>query len=383
MLAAIVITLLVIASVVFHFLNPWQQTVLASNWGSMDEILSITFLVCGLFFVAIMFFLIYCLVRYRHREGHTAHHGSHNKKLEGWLIAVTSIGICALLAPGLVVYGQFVKPPDNAMNVEVLGQQWRWAFRFPGNDGLLGTTSVKHIGPKNQFGINPSDPNGQDDRLIHTNELRLPIDQPINFLLRSIDVLHNFYVPQLRSKMDLIPGIVTSFWATPTLLGRYQALCAELCGVGHYNMRGHLVVVSQPEFDIWLSQQPTFSEMLTSNTNDGLAEQGQQLAQNRGCIACHSVDGSKSLGPGWLGLYGTTETLSDGATLSVDAPYIKESIVNPSAKIVRGYPPVMVAYEFSEEQLSAITAYIQSLTSDEISAPQADTPMNKNITPQD
>ena len=183
--------------------------------------------------------------------------------------------------------------------------------------------------------------------------------------------------------MDLIPGIVTSFWATPTVIGRYEALCAELCGVGHYNMRGHLVVVTQAEFDTWLSEQSTFSEIMTGKTSDGLADQGQQLAQNRGCIACHSVDGSKSLGPGWLGLYGKTETLADGSTLSVDASYIEESIVNPSAKIVRDYPPVMVAYEFSEEQLAAITAYIQSLTSEESSAPQADTPMNKNITPQD
>ncbi len=113
------------------------------------------------------------------------------------------------------------------------------------------------------------------------------------------------------------------------------------------------------------------------------AQQGKQLAEANGCLACHSVDGSKSLGPGWLGLYGKTETLADGSTLSVDASYIEESIVNPSAKIVRDYPPVMVAYEFSEEQLAAITAYIQSLTSEESSAPQADTPMNKNITPQD
>lgn len=382
MVIACVFALLVIASVLFHFLNPWQQTVLASNWGNMDTTLSITFLVCGLFFVAVMVFMVYCLVRYRHRVGHKAHYEPDNKKLENWLIAVTTLGICAMLAPGLVVYGQFVTPPSTATNIEVVGQQWMWSFRFPGKDGVLGTTAVRHISPTNQFGINPSDTAGQDDILIFSNKLQLPIDQPVNFLLRSVDVLHNFYVPQLRAKMDLIPGIVTSFWATPTRIGRYEILCAELCGTGHFNMRGHLFVVSPSEFEDWLSQQPTFAQTLVAKSGASLTDTGRQLSQNSGCFACHSIDGSKSLGPGWQGLYGQTETLADGSTINVDDAYIKESIINPAAKIVDSYPPVMVAYDFGEAQLAAITAYIQSLSTLQSQSTDEKPPTNEDTTPQ-
>jgi len=381
MVVAMIIAMLVITSLIFHFLNPWEPTTLASNWGSIDTTLTITFLVCGIFFVAVMAFLVYCLVRYRHREGQTAHYQPENKKLEGWLIAITSIGICAMLAPGLIVYGQFVTPPANVMKIEVVGQQWMWMFRLPGKDGLLGKTSVNYINQKNPFGINPNDPNGQDDLLIDSNELYLPLDQPTTFLLRSIDVLHNFYVPQLRAKMDLVPGIVSSFWATPTLKGRYEILCAELCGVGHYNMRGHLVVVSRDDFQAWLSEQSTFATKLTGDTSDGLVDQGRQLTQNRGCKACHSVDGSQSLGPGWKGLYGKTEVLSDGSNIKVNDAYLKESIINPSAKIVRGYPEVMVAYDFSDEQISAITAYIQSLRIENGTAQQSELPLNNGSSP--
>ncbi len=381
MIVATIIAMLVIASLAFHFLNPWEPTILASNWGAIDTTLTITFLVCGIFFVAVMAFLVYCLVRYRHREGQTAHYQPENKKLEGWLIAITSIGICAMLAPGLIVYGQFVTPPANVMKIEVLGQQWMWMFRLPGRDGLLGKTSVKYINQQNPFGINPIDPNGQDDLLIDTNELYLPLDQPTTFLLRSIDVLHNFYVPQLRAKMDLVPGIVSSFWATPTLKGRYEILCAELCGVGHYNMRGHLVVVSPDDYQAWLSEQTTFATKLTGNDSDGLVNQGRQLAQNRGCQACHSVDGSQSLGPGWMGLYGKTEVLSDGSDIEVNDAYLKESITNPSAKIVRGYPEIMVAYNFSDEQISAITAYIQSLSIENGTPQQSELPLNNESSP--
>lgn len=361
MVIAIVLAVLTVVSVLFHFMNPWQATPIASNWGSIDSILAITFLVCGIFFVAIMAFMVYCIVKYRHREGSKAHYEPESKKLETWLVIATSIGICAMLAPGLFVYGTFISPPEEAQRIEVMGQQWTWSFRYPGKDNVLGTTSIGHMGMDNPFGINPNDPNGQDDLLIRSNELHLAEGQPIIFLLRSIDVLHNFYIPQFRAKMDLIPGIVTSFWATPTVVGRYEILCAELCGVGHYNMRGHLIVDSEADFQAWLSSQKTFADTLTGGNEGGLIDQGRQLAQNRGCVACHSVDGSKSLGPGWQNLYGKTETLTDGSTVVVDDDYIAESILNPGAKIVQGYPPVMAPYEFSSEQLAAVIAYTKSL----------------------
>ncbi|MBR9909731.1 MAG: c-type cytochrome [Gammaproteobacteria bacterium] len=364
MAIAIALAIIAVASVLFHFWSPWQATPLASNWGAIDLTLTITLLVTGFFFVAITGFMAYAVYRFRHRAGSRAHYEPENKKLEWWLIGLTSIGIAAMLAPGLVVYDKFVHVPEDAYQLEVVGQQWLWRYRFPGADGVLGTADVRHISSDNPLGINPDDPNGQDDILIESNDVHLPIDRAVKFLLRSRDVLHDFYVPHFRAKMDMVPGLVSYFWATPTRLGTFEILCAELCGVGHYNMRGNVIVDTEADFNDWLQQQPTFAQTLARKSSGGLVEQGRQLAQGNGCLACHSVDGSRGLAPTWLDLYGKTETIKDGSQVIVDAAYLKESIVAPAASIVQGYPPVMVAYNFSPEQLDALVAYIQSLRSD-------------------
>lgn len=360
---AIILIILTVASVLFHFLSPWQATDIASNWGAIDTTLLITFIVCGLFFVLICAFMAYVLIRYRHREGNRAHYEPENKKLEWSLIIITSVGICAMLAPGLVVYGDFVRPPRDAAILEVFGEQWRWTFRLPGKDNKLGTSDIRHISFDNPFGVNPEDPDGQDDVLVLSNEIHVPVDQPIKVLLRSKDVLHDFYVPQFRAKMDIVPGSVSYFWFTPTKTGAFEILCAEHCGVGHFNMRGKVVVDEPEAYAAWLSEQPTFAESLTRDIALGLEQQGKQLSESRGCMACHSADGSQSLGPGWQDLYGKAETLVDGTQVVVDDDYLKESIVNPAARVVQGYPNVMVAYDYSEEQLDATIAYIKSLTS--------------------
>ena len=280
------------------------------------------------------------------------------------LIGITTVAICALLAPGLIVYNDFVHVPANAVEFEAVGEQWRWSYRLPGKDKTFGRTSVKRIDENNTFGIDPSDAAGQDDILIAGNQIHVLINQPAKALLRSKDVLHDFYVPQFRAKMDLIPGQVTYFWFTPTVLGTFDILCAEYCGIGHYNMRGQVVVDNASSYQKWLSSQVTFADVLSGGTVEGLVDQGQRLASSRGCIACHSIDGAPSLGPGWLDLYGSQETLSDGSQVKVDGPYLIESVIDPAAKIVAGYPPVMVAYQMSDEQLDSLVAYIASLSSD-------------------
>jgi cytochrome c oxidase subunit 2 len=129
-------------------------------------------------------------------------------------------------------------------------------------------------------------------------------------------------------------------------------------------MRGQVVVDNASSYQKWLSSQVTFADVLSGGTVEGLVDQGQRLASSRGCIACHSIDGTPSLGPGWLDLYGSQETLSDGSQVKVDGPYLIESVIDPAAKIVAGYPPVMVAYQMSDEQLDSLVAYIASLSSD-------------------
>jgi len=285
MLVGVVLVLLIVGSLLFHFLSPWYFTPIASNWQAMDETISITFWVTGFVFVAINLFMAYAVFRYRQRKGARASYEPENKKLELWLTGVTTLGISAMLAPGLFVWAKFVDVPKDAAVFEAVGKQWYWGFRFPGKDGKLGTVDSRYVSDKNPFGMNPDDPNGRDDVLVASPELHLPVGKPVKALLRSIDVLHDFAVPQFRAKMDLVPGLVTYIWFTPTRTGKFDLLCNELCGVGHFVMRGKVVVEEEREFQAWLSSYPTFAQ--TSAQAPGDAAAGKPLYAV--CAACHGL----------------------------------------------------------------------------------------------
>lgn len=365
MRVALALLLVGIGTLLFHFLSPWWWTPIASNWGVFDQTILITFAITGIVFVAVMLFLAYSVYKYRHREGHKAVYEPESKKLEIWLSLGTAVGVVALLTPGLFAWAKYINVPEGAAEVEVVGQQWTWSYRYPGEDGILGTTAIANITGDNPFGIDLDDPNGADDRLIASTELHMKLDQPIKLLFRSKDVLHNFYVPHFRAKMDMVPGMVTFYWMIPTRTGRFEVLCAELCGTGHYNMRGHVVVENPDDFELWLTEQPTFVESLASagiSTGNDLADQGKDIAQSRGCLGCHSIDGSAGVGPSWQGLYGKTETLEGGDTVLVDAAYLKTSIGDPNAAIVDSYAPSMPPYDLTDEELDALIAYIRSLS---------------------
>lgn len=334
MAIAIGLLILLVFTVVFHFVSPWWFTPLASNWGTMDDTIELTFWVTGVVFIAITLFMIYCVIAFRHTENRKAEFEPENKKIEVWLTVATTVGVVILLAPGLKVWGNYVAVPDNAHIVEVIAQQWQWSYRYPGVDGKLGTADAKHISFDNPVGINPDDPLGQDDIVILGNALRLPIGKPVKLLLRSKDVLHDFYVPQFRAKMDIVPGLVSYLWFEPTKIGEYEVLCAELCGVGHYNMRSHVRVQSEQDYQQWLSQQKGFAQAAKPDTvsADPLIERGRKVAQDRGCLTCHSLDGGKMIGPSWKGLFGRSEQLADGTSLVVDDAYFIESITDPNPK---------------------------------------------------
>ena len=285
MFVAIALALLVVGSVLFHYLSPWYFTPIASNWDTIDETVTITFWVTGFVFVAINLFMAYAVFRYRQRKGARASYEPENKKLELWLTGVTTLGISAMLAPGLFVWAKFVDVPKDAAVFEAVGKQWYWGFRFPGKDGKLGTVDSRYVSDKNPFGMNPDDPNGRDDVLVASPELHLPVGKPVKALLRSIDVLHDFAVPQFRAKMDLVPGLVTYIWFTPTRTGKFDLLCNELCGVGHFVMRGKVVVEEEREFQAWLSSYPTFAQ--TSAQAPGDAAAGKPLYAV--CAACHGL----------------------------------------------------------------------------------------------
>lgn len=282
MAVAVVIALLVLATIAFHMFSPWWMTPIASNWGSIDTALIVTLWICAAAFVALNLFLAYSLYRYRARSGHSAHYEPENARLEKRLTLWTGIGIAGMLAPGLIAWNQYVTVPDEASVIEATGQQWQWGFRFPGQDGVLGTAAVAHINADNPFGLNPLDPYGKDDVLVETNELHMPIGKPVKMVLRSKDVLHDFYVPQFRAKMDLVPGIVTYFWVTPTRTGTFEILCAELCGVGHHAMRGTVVVESEADFNRWMGEQMTFGQILAEAEGDKKVQLAQASAPRTG-----------------------------------------------------------------------------------------------------
>jgi cytochrome c oxidase subunit 2 len=287
----IALVLLVIGSLVFHWLSPWWFTPIASNWDSIDTTIDITFYITGFVFVAVNLFMAYAIFRFRHDPSRRAHYEPENKKLETWLTVITAVGVAAMLAPGLVVWADFVNVPEGADEVEVVGAQWQWSFRLPGADGVLGEVDSRFVDRDNPFGMSPNDPAGNDDILISKNELHLPIDRPVKALLRSKDVLHDFAVPQFRVKMDLVPGMVTFVWFTPTRTGKFDLLCMELCGIAHYTMRGYVVVDTPEDYATWLAQQTTWGEIKAISPGDPIAGKGSFAV----CASCHGENGQGNL----------------------------------------------------------------------------------------
>jgi cytochrome c oxidase subunit 2 len=366
MAVAVALMLLIVGSLLFHILSPWYFTPVASNWNTIDDTISVTFWVTGVVFVLVNAFMAYAIYRYRHRTDRRAQYEPENKKLEWWLLGVTTVGVAAMLAPGLFVWAKFVEVPKDAAVVEAIGQQWNWKYRFPGKDGKLGTINTRYLTAENPFGIVPDDPAGQDDILIDSPELHLPIGKPIKVLLRSNDVLHNFSVAQIRVKMDLVPGLVTYVWFTPTRTGTFDLLCEELCGIAHFAMRGRMVIEEDAAYQKWLGEQPTFAQ--TAKRGAGDAAAGQALYAV--CAGCHGAQGEgnvalnapKLAGQGdWYlkrqlvlykeGARGThpkdeygkmmapmAATLADQAAIDNVAAYIRTLPDKPAAVTVRGNP---------------------------------------------
>ncbi len=261
MAVVLVLVAIAVGSVLFHLLSPWWWTPIASNWSYIDHTLVITFWITGAVFVAVVLFVAYCVWRFRHDPGRRAAYEPENRRLESGLAVGTAIGVFAMLAPGLFVWHQFITVPSEAAEIEIVGQQWLWSFRLPGADGKLGRAETRDVAPDNSLGIDKADADALDDVVIEGGELHLPVGKPVKVLLRSVDVLHDFYVPEFRAKMDMIPGMVTYFWLTPTRTGTFDILCAELCGVGHSQMRGMVVVDSEADYQTWLAEQATFEQL--------------------------------------------------------------------------------------------------------------------------
>ena len=258
----IIFFLVILGSVLFHIFTPWYWTDVASNWGGMDDTITLTFWIGGGVFIAVCLFMGYCVFKFSYKKDRKAEYKPEDKKLEKILTWATTLGVAALLAPGLIIWNQYVNVPKNAIEIDVMAWQWGWQYRLPGKDGKLGTTQVININDENPFGINLDDPYGKDDVMIQSDAINLENNRPVKILLRSVDVLHNWYVPQFRAKMDAVPGVVTFYWFEPNKTGEYEVLCAEYCGVGHYAMRGSVLVQNEQDYATWLGEQETFSDLI-------------------------------------------------------------------------------------------------------------------------
>jgi len=223
---------------------------------------------------------------------------------------------------GASVYFTITRPPDDAMQIYVMGKQWTWKLQHP---------------------------EGQRE----IDELHLPLNRAVKLTMASEDVIHSFYVPAFRVKADLVPGRYTSTWFKPDKVGTYHLFCAEYCGTKHSGMIGSIIVMEPSAYQVWLS----------GGSSEGpLSARGEKLFQSLACNTCHRADG-KGRGPSLAGIYGRPVALQTGQQVMVDEPYIRESILNPTAKVVEGYQPVMPTFQglISEEGLMQIIAYIKSL----------------------
>jgi cytochrome c oxidase subunit 2 len=290
------------------------------NW----EIVAISFL-----FALIVVPMAYSLIVFRRRKGETGdgEHIEGNATLE---IAWTVIPLFIVLIfayMGAYSLGDIRRIDPNALIIKVKAQQWVWTFEYP------------------EYGI-------------ISKELHLPVNKQVVLEMQSADVIHSFWVPEFRVKQDVVPGRVTEYRITPTLIGNYKVRCAELCGTSHYSMEGPVIVDSQADYAKWITTQTAIAAE-QAKTPEG---QGQLLTVRNGCVGCHSVDGAKMTGPTWFGLYGSTVPLSDGTTVVADDAYITQSILDPKAKEVAGFAPtVMPPFALSDTEIADIIAYIKTL----------------------
>ena len=295
------------ASSVAHRIDLLHYTVIGS-----------AFTVAALSFLAVF----YILVRFREGPQRKPPKRMPGHVLEIALATVTLILFLAWWSIGFSQYRDIHAPPRGAIRVHVTAKQWMWQFVYP--NGASAET-----------------------------DLRVPIGQPVEVLLTSRDVIHSFYVPAFRLKQDAIPGRITSLWFTATEPGAYDILCAEYCGAGHSRMRGRVIAMAASDYARWVS----------SHVAPDLAESGGKLAAAYGCLRCHTTDGTAYIGPTWRGLYSSRVALTTGEIVTADDAYLTESMMDPAAKLVVGFQPVMPSYlgSLSGPEAAAIVEYIRSL----------------------
>jgi cytochrome c oxidase subunit 2 len=301
-------------------LFPHQASTMAAQ---VDALYFFLIAVAGFFSLLIAALVIIFAIRFRRRhpdESGTKIHGSIALEI-AW--SAIPLGLTMVMFVwGANVYFTLARPPRGAMEIYVVGKQWMW--------------KVQHMDGQREI-----------------NELHVPVGRPVKLTMGSEDVIHSFFIPAFRVKMDVLPGRLTTMWFEATRPGTYHLFCAEYCGTRHSGMIGSIVVMEPADFQAWLAG---------GAAEGSLASRGEKLFQDLACHTCHRPD-TQGRGPVLDGLFGRTVELQGGATVVADENYLRESIVNPQAKIVAGFQPIMPTFQglITEEGLLELVAYVRSL----------------------
>ncbi len=306
----------------------WLPPESSTMAGEIDSLFYFIAYVSIFFLGIVTFAIIYFGIKYRRRDDdydNITPQMDHNRILEWTWSVIPSILVIIVFFWGFNVFMKMNIAPKDAIEIKVTGQKWFWAFTYPeGNNSI--------------------------------NELIVPEGKAVKLLLSSKDVIHSFFIPDFRIKMDVLPNRYSSTWFEAKSTGVHNLFCTEYCGEGHSDMIAKIKVVSMEDYE---------NQQASVDLGEGLTpvEYGTKLFSSKVCASCHSVGGKTLVGPPLNGVFGSNVPLEDGTTISADENYLRESILNPKKNVVAGYQPVMPTYQglLDDKQLDALVAYIKSL----------------------
>ena len=312
---------------------PFWPDSASTTAGRVDALYVFLVLVSAIMTVLIFTTLAVFAVKFRRRRGQTADQieGSHVLEIT-WSVIPLAV-FMSIFVWAAVLYFQMRTPPQDATEVYTVAKQWMWKF--------------EHIEGQREI-----------------NELHVPVGRDIKLIMTSQDVIHSFFVPAFRIKQDVLPGRYTTLWFRATKPGTYHLFCSQYCGTQHSGMIGWVVVMEPRDYQAWMS----------GGASQPLAVTGQKLFSELGCSTCHRFD-TQGRGPNLAGVFGKPVLLEDGRTVTADENYVRESILEPGVKIVKGFKPVMPTFQgqVSDEQLSALVAYVKSLAQRQTGQPARST----------
>lgn len=320
--------------------SPWELLPTASNHAaSLDALYVFLTIVSGISFVLVIGAMIYFMVKYRKRSDNDKTSPlTHNGMLEFSWSAIPAVFLMLFFVWGELDFVKLSAPPADAIDIRVTGQKWLWTIEYPGRP-VASTTTVL---------------DGEVAPL-----LIVPLGKPVRLTMTSTDVIHSFYIPAFRIKKDVVPGRYSNLWFEAIELGDFPIFCAEYCGDEHSSMLAVVRVVPADEYEAAMHA----ATILEQGEGESLEQFGEKVFKSFACNSCHNTDQSVKVGPGFGGLFGTSETLADGSTITIDDNYIRNSIYQPNSQVVAGFTPQMPSFagQINDEQMNALIAYIKSL----------------------